>query len=63
MGKTPNGRFSHSYIEGVIAFINFARTVVDLSGNILCPCIHCVNGVLFFTCGMYGSFFINVLLK
>ena len=41
MGKTPDNRLSHPYIEGVYAFINFARPVVDLSGNILCPCIHC----------------------
>ena len=43
MGKTPNGRLSHPYIEGVNAFINFVRAVVDLSGNILCPCIHYMN--------------------
>ena len=42
MGKTLDGRLSHPYIEGVNAFINFARAVVDLSGNILCSCIHCV---------------------
>ena len=42
MGKTLDGRLSHPYIEGVNAFINSARAVVDLSGNILCPCIHCV---------------------
>ena len=41
MGKTPNEKLSHPYIEGVNAFINFARAVVDLSGNIPCPCIHC----------------------
>ena len=43
MSKTPNGRLSHPYIEGVNAFINFSRAIVDLSGNILCSCIHCVN--------------------
>ena len=43
IGKTPDGRLSHSYIEGVNAFINFARVVVDSSGNIHCPCIHCGN--------------------
>ena len=43
MGKTPDGRLSHPYIEGVNAFINFARLVVDLSDNIPCPCIHYVN--------------------
>ena len=43
MGKTLDGRLSHPYIKEVNAFINFARAVVDLSGNILCPCIHCVN--------------------
>ena len=43
ISKTLNGRLSHPYIEGVNAFINFARAVVDLSGNISCPCIHCVN--------------------
>ena len=43
MGKTPDGRLSHPYIEGVNAFINFATAVVDLSGNILCLCIHCMN--------------------
>ena len=34
MGKTPDGRLSHPYIEGVNAFINFARAVVDLSSVI-----------------------------
>ena len=43
MVKTPDGRLSHPYIEGVNTFINIARAVVDLSGNISCPCIHCVN--------------------
>ena len=43
MGKTPDGRLSYPYIEGVNAFINSARVVVDLSGNIPCLCIHCVN--------------------
>ena len=43
MGKTPDGRLSRPYIEGVNAFINFAKVVVDLSGNILCPCIHYMN--------------------
>ena len=43
MGKTPDGRLSHPYIEGVNAFINSARAIVDLSGNIPCPRIHCVN--------------------
>ena len=37
MGKTPDGRLSRPYIEGVNAFINFAKAVVDLSGNIPCP--------------------------
>ena len=37
MDKTPDGRLSHPYIEGVNAFINFAKAVVDLSGNIPCP--------------------------
>ena len=43
MGKTPDGRLSHPYIEGVNVFINFARVVVDLSGNISCPCIYYEN--------------------
>ena len=43
MDKPPDGKLSRPYIEEVNAFINFARAVVDLSGNILCPCIHCVN--------------------
>nr|XP_023904974.1 uncharacterized protein LOC112016705 [Quercus suber] len=43
IGKTPDGRLSHPYIKGVTAFINSARAVLDLSGNIPCPCIHCVN--------------------
>ena len=43
MGKTPNGRLSHPYIEGVSAFINFARAIVDLSGTIPCSCIYYVN--------------------
>ena len=43
MGKTPNARLSHPYITRVNAFINFATVIVDLSGNILCSCIHCVN--------------------
>ena len=37
MSKTPDGRLSHPYIEGVNAFINFAKAVVDLSGNISYP--------------------------
>ena len=28
MGKTPDGRLSHPYIEGVNAFINSARVVI-----------------------------------
>ena len=43
MGKTSDDRLSHLYIEGVNAFINFVRAFVDLSGNILYPCIHCMN--------------------
>ena len=43
MGKTPDGKLSHPYIEGVNAFINSTRAIVDLSGNIPCSCIHCVN--------------------
>ena len=43
MGKTPDGRLSRPYIEWINAFINFAKVVVDLTGNIPCPCIHCVN--------------------
>ena len=43
MGKIPDDKLSHPYIEGVNAFINSVRAVVDLSGNIPCPCIHCVN--------------------
>ncbi|XP_075645867.1 uncharacterized protein LOC142617058 [Castanea sativa] len=43
IGKTPDGRLTRPYIEGVNAFLNFARVVVDCSGNIPCPCIHCVN--------------------
>ena len=42
MSKTPNSRLSRPYIEGINAFINFARAVVNLSGNILCSCIHYV---------------------
>ena len=41
MGKIPDDKLSHPYIEGVNAFINSVRAVVDLSGNIPCPCIHC----------------------
>ena len=48
MSKTPNGRLSHPYIEGVNAFINFSRAIVDLSGNILCSCISIDN--LFILC-------------
>ena len=33
MGKTPDGRLSHPYIEGVNTFINFAKVVVDSSGK------------------------------
>ena len=40
ISKTLNGRLSHPYIEGVNAFINFARAVMDLSGNTPYPCIH-----------------------
>ena len=43
IGKTPDGKLSCPYIEEINAFINFAKVVVDLSGNIPCPCIHCVN--------------------
>ena len=43
MGKTPNGRLSHPYIEGVNAFIKFARVAMDLSGNIPSLCIYCGN--------------------
>ena len=43
MGKTPDDRLSHPYIEGVNVFINSAKAVVGLSDNILCPCIRCVN--------------------
>jgi len=43
MGKTPDGRLSHPYIDVVNAFINFARAVVDLSSNIPYLCIHCMN--------------------
>ena len=43
MGKTLDGRLSHPNIEGVNAFINFARAVVDLSGNVPCLCIQYVN--------------------
>ena len=43
IGKTLDGRLSHPYIEGVNEFINFARAIVDLSGNISCPYIHYVN--------------------
>ena len=43
MSKIPDGRLSHPYIKGVNAFINFARVVVDLSDNISCPYIHCMN--------------------
>ena len=43
LGKTPDGKLSHPYIEGFNTFINFARVIMDLSGNILYPCIHYVN--------------------
>ena len=46
MGKTPNGRLSHPHIEGVNAFINSARAVVDLSGNII---LHLKLIVLYYT--------------
>ena len=42
-GKTPNGRLCEPYITGVNSFINFAIAIVDSSGNILYPCIQCVN--------------------
>ena len=43
MGKTTDGKLSHPYIERVNTFINFAKAIMDLSGNIPCPCIHYVN--------------------
>ena len=39
LGKTPRGRLSQQYIDGVTSFITFAITIVDQSGKIPCPCI------------------------
>ncbi|XP_058191399.1 uncharacterized protein LOC131308473 [Rhododendron vialii] len=43
MGMTADGRISQLYYNGVTSFIQFARVVVDAQGNILCPCLKCVN--------------------
>ena len=43
LGKTPNGKLSEPYISRVNSFINFAIAVMDSSGNILYPCIQCMN--------------------
>ncbi|KAF7139945.1 hypothetical protein RHSIM_Rhsim06G0120600 [Rhododendron simsii] len=43
MGVTADGRISQLYYNGVTLFIQFARAVVDAQGNILCPCLKCVN--------------------
>ncbi|KAG5548681.1 hypothetical protein RHGRI_014133 [Rhododendron griersonianum] len=43
MGMTADGRISQLYYNGVTLFIKFARAAVDAQGNILCPCLKCVN--------------------
>ncbi|XP_028084685.1 uncharacterized protein LOC114285803 [Camellia sinensis] len=43
LGKTPDGRISQSFIDGVTSFIKFAMAVVDQEGKIPCPCLNCVN--------------------
>ncbi|KAF7132507.1 hypothetical protein RHSIM_Rhsim09G0076000 [Rhododendron simsii] len=42
-GVTADGRISQLYYNGVTLFIQFARAVVDAQGNILCPCLKCLN--------------------
>jgi hypothetical protein len=43
LGKTPHGRMSRQYLDGVKMFLDFAKAVGDLNGNIPCPCKNCVN--------------------
>ena len=43
LGRTSEGRLSQQYFDGVMAFINFAITVMNRKGEILCPCTKCVN--------------------
>ncbi|XP_028103043.1 uncharacterized protein LOC114302247 [Camellia sinensis] len=43
LGKTPDGRMSQPFIDGVTSFIKFAMAVVDQEGKIPCPCLNCVN--------------------
>ena len=43
LGRTTEGRLSPQYFDGVMSFINFAMTSMNRKGDILCPCIKCVN--------------------
>ena len=43
LGKTPHGRISRQYFDGVKMFLDFAKAVGDLNDNIPCPCKNCVN--------------------
>ena len=35
LGKTPHGRMSQQYFDGVKRFLDFAKMVGDVNGNIL----------------------------
>ena len=43
LGKTPHGRMSQQYFDGVKRFLDFAKMVGDVNGNIMCLCKNCVN--------------------
>jgi hypothetical protein len=43
LGKTPHGKMSQQYFDGVKMFLDFAKAVGDLNGNIPCLCKNCVN--------------------
>ncbi|XP_028063808.1 uncharacterized protein LOC114267026 [Camellia sinensis] len=43
LGRTADGRMSKPYNDGVKLFLQFAMGVIDQNGNLLCPCIKCVN--------------------
>ncbi|XP_028118132.1 uncharacterized protein LOC114315719 [Camellia sinensis] len=43
LGRTTDGRMSKPYNDGVKIFLQFVMGVIDQNGNLLWPCIKCVN--------------------
>ncbi|XP_028101631.1 uncharacterized protein LOC114300952 [Camellia sinensis] len=43
LGRMADGRMSKLSNDGVKLFLQFAIGVIDQNGNLLCPCIKCVN--------------------